>query len=202
MTTPMTDRQKIALLSEALLRLLFGGTLDGRSYEGDGWEEANDALLTTGAYAFGQPHPTKSNLVLREIDAADTPRTVELWTWNRWPNGWAGCRAEDEPACYFPATEWAPVGDAPAFPAGPGPVCSSVLTTLLTQVQAGAHCATHGCRRQATHVLIAPDGTTVPGGLCCEGCSRRCTREYLDKLGERWHAVSPAAATHGGAPGA
>lgn len=198
----MTDRQKIAVLSEALLRLLFRGTVDGRPHEGDGWAQANDALQAAGAYAFGQPHPTTPNLVLREIDGGDSPRTVELWTWNRWPNGWAGCRAEDEPACYFPAARWAPVGDAPEFPAGPGPICSSALTSLLTQVQAGAHCATHGCRRPATHVLIAPDGTTVPGGLCCEACARCCTREYLDKLGERWHAVTPGAATQGSAPGA
>lgn len=198
----MTDRQKIALLSEALLRLMFGGTVDGRALEGDGWEEANDALLAAGAFAFATPHPAKPNLVLREIDGGDTPRTVELWTWNRWPNGWAGCRAGDEPVCYFPADRWAPVGDAPDFPAGPGPVFSSPLASLLTHVQVGAHCATHGCRRRATHVLIAPDGTTVPGGLCCEPCARLCTREYLDELGERWHAVAPGATADGRAPGA
>ena len=191
-TTALTDRQKIARLAEALLRLMFGGTVDGRPHEGDGWDEANDALLAAGAYSFGQPHPARPNLVLREIDGGDSARTVELWTWNRWPNGWAGCRAEDEPACYFPADRWERVGDAPDFPAGPGPVYSSALTSQLTHIQAGAHCSTHGCGRSATHVLIAPDGTTVPGGMCCMPCARLIATEYLDKLGERWHAVVPA----------
>ena len=40
---------------------------------------------------------------------------MELWSWNRWPNGWAGCRAKDEPACYFPADKWEAVNDAPGL---------------------------------------------------------------------------------------
>lgn len=191
MTKSLTDRQKIALLSEALLRLMFGSTVDGRPHEGDGWEQANDALLATGAYSFGTPHPTTPNLVLREIGGGETTRTVTLWTWNRWPNGWAGCRGEDEPACYFPSDKWESVGDAPEFPAGPGPVGTSTLTALLTHVQAGTHCSTHGCRRRASHVLVAPDGATVPGGMCCEPCATLCTSEYLTQLGERWAAVAP-----------
>ena len=189
-STP-TDRRKIALLSEALLRLMFGGTVDGRPYQGDGCVEANDALLAAGAYSFGRSHPTKPYLVLREVAGGENARTVELWAWNRWPNGWAGCRAEDEPACYFPADRWEPVGEAPEFPAGSGPVVSSPLASLLTHLEVGAHCSTHECRRQATHVLIAPDGTAVPGGMCCEPCASHCTAEYLNKLGERWHAVAP-----------
>ena len=156
-------------------------------------DRQKNALLTTGAYSFGRPHPTTPNLVLREIDGGRSPRrTVELWTWNRWSNGWAGCRGEDEPACYFPADKWEPVGDAPDFPAGPGPVFSSPLTSLLTHVEAGAHCSTHDCRARATHVLVAPDGTTVPGGVCCAPCATLITTEFLNKLGERWHAVTPA----------
>ncbi len=47
------------------------------------------------------------------------------------------------------------------------------------------HPAAKPCTREATHKLIAPNGTLIPGGLCLEH-GQAVVEEYAAKLGETW----------------
>ena len=191
MTPELSDRERIALLTEALLRVLFEDTHEGRTgAAGDAFEQANDALLAAGAYAFHRPDPTCPNLILRERDG---DRSVELWEWSRLERGWAGCRVGDEPPCYFPADKWEQTNDAPEYRAGAGPLASSRLTSLLARVVNGAGCSSLRCPRSATHILVAPNGEPepAPGAMVCEPCARFTIGDFLTRWGQRWHAVAP-----------
>lgn len=46
------------------------------------------------------------------------------------------------------------------------------------------------CPRPAEFFLLDEDGVYVPCGYMCREHAEDCIREYLDKLGWRWKAVS------------
>jgi hypothetical protein len=46
------------------------------------------------------------------------------------------------------------------------------------------------CSQDGEFFLVAPGGDVSPGGAMCRAHAEDCIREYLDKLGERWKAVS------------
>ena len=187
---PITDRQKVTRLSEALLRLLHEPALEQRPYTGAGFEQARDALLQTDAYDLTRPSPDQPRLSLREIGDREN-RTVELSAWNRLPHGWVGCRAEDESLCYFSADRWRPVHGADASSAMASLSAMSSLSYQFYLIAKQRTCSNSGCLRNASHVLLASDGATMPGGAVCEVCAQTFLSAQTDQPGKEWHAVAP-----------